>query len=232
MVTIFELPSSDVLFDHVFVNLETIDIWRLRLTCRKFYELCWDFFSNSCRSLKISISTVKDQPGNFLEVGAGIKIMHVSKHLQSLEITGSCDHLNEERKFVHLLSLLVESEVMLKQLILKCIDLTCTVTLLDDLSTKCSTLCDLELCETAIKGQSIQQLISQILQHSTNNLKKLTLKSLSCSLNEPLPTNSLTALRHFSVSFSMSEFVNCKCKYFLALFFSSLMICRWHAVMV
>ena len=203
MATFFELPPSDVIFEHIFVKLETIDIWKLRLTCRKLHELCWDYFSNACKSLKICLSTTcatdrLDMGAcSFLDVGAGINIMHISKHLRTLEIFGPCSQ-HKVDGFVKLLNLL-RSGMKLKRLKLKHLDLTCTVPHLDGLSKMCSNLLELELGETVIKDRSIQQFLSQVLQHN-RNLQKLTLNSITFSLNIPLPTNSLTALRHFSVS--------------------------------
>lgn len=200
MATLFELPPSDVLFKHIFVNLESIDVWRLRLTCRKLYELCWDYFSGTCQSLRICLSTKGQLDSSYLDIGAGINIMHVSKHLQSLEITGPCCQLGE-KGFVKLLVLLVESNMVLKKLKIKNVDLTCIAALLDSVSKTCSELLELELCKISIKGRSVQQVLCRVLQHNKYNLQKLTLPSLTFSLNEPLPTNSLTALRHLSVSF-------------------------------
>lgn len=202
MATFFDLPPIDVIFKHIFDKLETVDIWKLRLTCRKFHELCWDYFSNTCKSLKISLSAPDGELGrkdcSFLEIGAGIKIMHISKYLQTLEIIGHGQL--DVRGFVKLLELLFTSRVELKRLKLTHLDLTYSVAFLDGISRKCSNLLELELSKTVIKDRPIQQFLSQVLQHSGNNLRKLTLNSLTFTPNKPLPTKSLAGLRHFSVS--------------------------------
>ena len=203
MVSLFDIPPCDVLFEHIFVNLETTDVWTLRLTCRKLHELCWDYFCNACKSLKVNIS-IADGPGrsacSSLDIGAGINIMCICKCLQTLEITGCPAAEVHERGFVKLLSLLLDSEVELKQLKLKNLNLTIAVPLLDGISKKCCNLQELEFCHTVINVISAQHFVSEVLHCSRNSLRMLTLKYISFSPNLPLPTISMTSLHHFSVS--------------------------------
>ena len=101
LVSISDL-HTDILSNHLFLYLDTFDVWKLRLTCSKMHELCWDYFEKACPSLSLTSNEGSRQPGKTLCVGfgAGVNILQVAncKHLQELRITGKCNE-TEERNY-------------------------------------------------------------------------------------------------------------------------------------
>ena len=202
MASISDL-HTDILFNHLFLYLDTLDVWKLRLACSKMHELCWDYFENACSSLSLTSNEGSRQPGKSpcVGFGAGVNILQVAncKHLHALRITGKCNE-TEERNFVKLTSLLVEKDMMLKRLVLSDLDLSCVVSYVDSISAKCFNLEELELSRI-VMSRTIQWFLQCLLQHNRSTLRKLVLDSLAFAPNDPLPTKPLTALQYFSVRF-------------------------------
>lgn len=205
MASICDL-HTDVLFKHVFDYLATSDVWKLRLTCRKMNDLCWDYFEHACGSLWICSTDEEEKEEKKLidktscvSFGAGLNILRVSncKHLQEVKILGRCSDI-EERIFLEFTTLLTKREIKIKTFTLSDLDLSCIISLVDSLSHRCVKLEELKLIRIVMPW-TVQRFLQTLLMHSRNTLHVLQLKSLTVALNDPLPTESLTVLQRFSV---------------------------------
>lgn len=204
--TFFHLPAQDVLFSRIFSYLGLLDIWRLRSVSTQLHSLCWDYFSNVCSRLIVTISSQQDSspPPNMLGLGAGIAILKTSMKMQSLEIVSSLAGVEPSSGsypgFRKLLGALLNSDGALKRLCFSSIDLSSAVPLLEGVSLKCQELKELELCSVVVEHVSMQWILAQLLRHSKQSLLKLSIKNLAFSPSQPLPVESFSGLRYFSVS--------------------------------
>ncbi len=199
-MSLFDVPSQDVLFTHIFSNLRLLDIWNLRLTSKAFHCLCWDYFMNVCNALSVTLRLPHSQDGTALGVAAAINILSKCEKIRCLEV------IQGEQGFSRFLEKLLcevirNENVVLKRVCFRGVDFSgVSLELIDCLSIKFHELREFELCGILVGGIPIEDIIAKFIKHCKISLLKLSMTNLVSSLTRPLSLEPLTSLKHLSVS--------------------------------
>ena len=195
-MSLFDLPSTDVLFSHIFSNLRLLDIWNLRLVSIEFHNLCWDYFIKVCKALSIILQSHHSRDGEFLGFGASINIIRKCKKIKCLEIKGHNSKFFEE--ILH--AIIMNESVILKRVCFIGVNFgSVPVVVLDSFSKRCGELEELEVCY-ALLNSIHDHFVIKVLEFCKHSLLRLSLRDMLSPLVHPLCLQPLTSLKHLSVS--------------------------------
>ena len=196
-MTLFDVPSHDVLFTHIFSNLRLIDIWNLRLVSRELHCLCWDYFINVCDTLSV---TSQITHSSSLCVAAGINILSKCEKVRCLEVI--CGDQEVSTFFGKLLREVIRNEnIVLKRVCFIGIDFTSiTSELMDSFAIKCCKLREFKLRGILVREIPAEDIIAKLIKHCKQNLLKLSIMNLISPLIRPLSRETLPSLKCLSVS--------------------------------
>lgn len=76
--TLLSLPLEDVLFPHVFCYFHPLELWRLRLVSKLFYNIIYQYYNTTCVELIIDHETLH----NYI-LSADVNVLVVASHILS-----------------------------------------------------------------------------------------------------------------------------------------------------